>query len=321
MNNNINLVVKKTNELTNSQKLELCYLFNDVFFKNFLLDDFNTKFVKNIKNYSYHSLLLNDASKIVGCYSAIPYEYNFFGKNLLFGLSVDTMIQEEYRGNPFTLKKLANAVYEEMKKDGVSFVFGFPNDNVYLVRKKILKWKDIGELDYYILPINLGAIKKKLNFLNFISNIYAKSINNFVREKLDINTQSKSIEKVNNKNYLPNRYDNSYNIVDIDSGFYVYKIYIEDDVRTAFIIDVYPLTKKTLELSTKKIYIAEKGNIDVILYVGKLDFKVKNLIKVPSKYEPKTVHMSGKILDDSVVDNRVFDIKNWNVNLSNYDVR
>ena len=59
----------------------------------------------------------------------------------------------------------------------------------------------------------------------------------------------------------------------------------------------------------------------MILYVGKLDFKVKNLIKVPSKYEPKTVHMSGKILDDSVVDNRVFDIKNWNVNLSNYDVR
>ena len=209
MNNNINLVVKKTNELTNSQKLELCYLFNDVFFKNFLLDDFNTKFVKNIKNYSYHSLLLNDASKIVGCYSAIPYEYNFFGKNLLFGLSVDTMIQEEYRGNPFTLKKLANAVYEEMKKDGVSFVFGFPNDNVYLVRKKILKWKDMGELKYYILPINIGAIKSKLKGLNLLSKIYANSINKLVNSDFSTEKVTYEIEKSNiNLFYHPKTSDN-----------------------------------------------------------------------------------------------------------------
>ena len=174
------MIVKKTNELTSQQQEEISNLFKTVFTKEMSLKQFKNKFLKNIKGYSYHSLFLNDEEQIVGCYSCIPYEYNYFGKKLLFALSVDTMIHEEYRGSPFTLKKLANAVYDEMKNDGVSFVFGFPNDNVYLVRKKILKWKDIGELKYYILPMNIGNIKSKLKFFNFASKLYINVVNKLV---------------------------------------------------------------------------------------------------------------------------------------------
>jgi hypothetical protein len=100
----------------------------------------------------------------------------------------------------------------------------------------------------------------------------------------------------------------------------VYKIYNEDNIVTAFIIDVYPLNKNNIEYCAKNIYQNEK-EIDIIVYVGNLDFKAINLIKVPKKYEPKSVHMSGKILIPDAIDKRVFDLKHWNVNLSNYDVR
>jgi len=318
----MNLTTKQTDKLAKSEIMQICNLFEDVFKKKISSKDFINKFSNNIKNYSYHSFLLNDNDEIVGCYSVIPYEYNYFGKKVLFGLSVDTMIKEEYRGSPFTLKKLANEVYLEMKKDGVSFVFGFPNDNVYLVRKKILKWKDIGKLKYYILPINIGVIKNKFQYFNLLSRVYARVVNKLVISELNImNQNNKPIEKISDENHIQNRYNDSYNIEIRDTGFFVYKIYVEDDVRTAFIIDVYPLTKAAIEFSTKSIYEKEQDNIDVILYIGQLDFNLKNLIEVPSKYEPKIVHMSGKILDETKVDDKVYNINNWNVNLSNYDVR
>ena len=311
-------MIKKTFNLSETEQVEICNLFENVFNKQMSIEEFKNKFELNIMGYSYHSLLFNEENEIVGCYSCIPYMYNYYGKKLLFGLSVDTMIQEKYRGSPFTLKKLANTVYDEMKKDGISFVFGFPNDNVYLVRKKILKWKDMGELKYYILPINIGAIKSKLKGLNFLSKIYANSINKLVNSDFSTEKVTYEIEKSNINLF---RYDDTYTLIEFRNGYMSYKLYNEDGVQTAYLIDVYPLSKKNIETAVKRIYEKEVGCIDLIIYVGNLDFKPKNLIEVPKKYEPKTVHMSGIILDNTKVDIRVFDINNWNVNLSNYDVR
>lgn len=311
---------KRSNELSAVEKQQICDLFERVFEKPMTHDSFEQKFEKNQNGFSYHGLMIEE-DKIVGCYSVIPYKYCFFNQEYIFGLSVDTMIAEAYRGNPFNLKKMANLVYDGLKADGIPFVFGFPNDNVYLVRKKILKWQDIGLLDFYILPINIGAIKSKLKFLNILSRIFAKLINMFTGSKT-ANDSNYNIEKVNNKAFIDGRYDDSYsvNMIDRDS-YFVYKIYDEEGVKTAYIIDAYPLCQSNLENSVKELYNKEKNNIDLIMYVGHLDFNVKNLFKVPKKYQPKNVYMSGKILDDTLVDERIFGIKNWNVNLSNYDVR
>ena len=45
------------------------------------------------------------------------------------------------------------------------------------------------------------------------------------------------------------------------------------------------------------------------------------MVKVPTKYKPKTFYFVGNILDNSVLDADVlFNIQNWEVNLSNYDL-
>lgn len=316
----LRLDYKKSNELFINEKIQICALFKEVFEKPMTYESFEQKFEKNQSGFSYHGLMIEE-DKIVGCYSVIPYKYRFFNQEYIFGLSVDTMIAEEYRGNPFNLKKMANLVYDGLKADGIPFVFGFPNDNVYLVRKKILKWQDIGKLDFYILPINIGAIKSKLAFLNIFSRIFAGAVNVFVGSKsLDI--KAFGIEKINDQSFLTARYDASYSVETLgDDSYFAYKIYDEEGIRTAYLIDVYPLCKSSLENAVKELYKKEKNNIDLIIYVGHLNFKVKNMFKVPEKYQPKNVHMSGKILDDTIIDERIFDINNWNVNLSNYDVR
>jgi len=312
------MLLKKTTELTKKDVNEICELFQTVFLKTMSPTDFFIKFTKNVKGYSYHSILLNNENEIVGCYSSIPYEYNYFGNKLLFGLSVDTMIKEEYRGSLFTFKKMAQNVYEKMNKDGVSFVFGFPNDNVYQVRKKMLKWIDIGTLNYYILPLNIGSIKVKLKYFNFLSNFYASLVNSLVSEKILPYQSPVQIYKMGKKY---NSDDGSEKIIKFNKGYAVYKIYNEMSVRTAYLIDVYPLEKYYLESFVKLLYKKEIDNIDIIIYVGKVPFKIRNLVKVPKILEPKTVHMSGLILNSKIVDERVFDLSFWEVNLSNYDVR
>jgi hypothetical protein len=312
----------KTKNLSEDQQQQIRNLFMDVFNKSMSFDDFQDKFYNNIKGYSYHSVLINEQDMIVGCYSCIPYEYNYFGNKLLFGLSVDTMIQEKYRGNPFTLKKLANKVYSEMVVDGVSFVFGFPNESVYFVRKKILKWEDIGSLKYYFMPLNMRPISTSLKSLNIFIKLYSKLINRLVKnEWCDNELMKKNITKVNDDKFIRFRYNKTYTVIKYKNGYFAYKVYNEGDVKTAFLLDVYPMVKCNLEYAVKVIYNEERNNVDMILYIGHLDFGVMNLIEVPKKYEPKSVRVSGKILDVKNVDSRIFDIIKWDVNLSNYDVR
>ncbi len=317
----MNFIIKKTNELSQNEKQQICDLFLDVFKKKKSLEDFNKQFLNTTKGYSYHALMVND-DLIVGCYSCIPIEYRYFSNNYFFGLSVDTMITEEYRGNPFNLKKMANLVYESMLKDEIPFVFGFPNDNVYLVRKKILKWEDIGQLDYYILPIKIGNIKPNLKIFDFITILLSKIIKLFTKKSFIFDNKTNNIEKLDTKQFLNYRYsffNANYKIIEQDKLYFTYKIDVYESINTAYLIDISVMNKTNFNSAINHILENEK-NIDIILYVGKLDFKPFSLFKVPKKYIPKTVYMSGKILDRSKIKEDIFDINNWNVNLSNFDV-
>ena len=51
----MNFIVKRTNELTQIEKQQICDLFLDVFKKEKSLKDFEKQFLNTTKGYSYHS--------------------------------------------------------------------------------------------------------------------------------------------------------------------------------------------------------------------------------------------------------------------------
>lgn len=309
--------VFSTNEMTKLQKEGVCTLFKDVFEMDKTYREFIHQFEYNELGYSYFGLVF-DAEKIVGSYAVIPQKYNYLEKDVIFGQAVDTMIDENYRGNPFLLKKLAEKVYKRLVEDNINFVFGFPNDNIYLVRKKILKWHDIYNLDIYLLPIHIGAIKNVLQPLNVFSKLLSKTLNALVSKRIDL-SETYHIYKQNTSEYLDYRFSNSYQKINVSNEAYAfYTIQEFDGIRTAFVVEVYPLTKNNLEYVVKNISANEK-HIDLVAYFGYLDFKPINLFKIPSKYKPKDTFMSGKILNKNKIGDDVFDVKNWRVNLSNFD--
>ena len=177
-NNKLSFVFKKTNELNDQQIGQINNLFN-LTFKQQLTEprdkeQFKFKYSKNFMNYSFHSLMINENQEIVGCYNVIPYEFIFYSKRKIFGQSVDTTIHDDYKGNIYNLKKLANLVYENLQKAGVSFVYGLANEKFYLVKKKILGWGDIGMLNYYVLPVNIKKFSKIFYFFNNFFFIFIK---------------------------------------------------------------------------------------------------------------------------------------------------
>ena len=101
-----------------------------------------------------------------------------------------------------------------------------------------------------------------------------------------------------------------------------YKIYEEiQRAQTLHIIDVLPLTPDSFEEAIKQVYKATAACVDLIIYVGKLPFKPRRLIRLPKSMEPQKIKMTGRILKPEIVDRSVFAIENWNVNVSNFDVR
>jgi len=88
-----------------------------------------------------------------------------------------------------------------------------------------------------------------------------------------------------------------------------------------YIIDVVPLTTASLARAVKKICRTAVSSLDIIIYVGKLPSRPAGLWKVPDSKKPQRIRMTGKILIPDAIDGSVFNINNWSVNISDFDVR
>ena len=318
---NKNCIFKITNELSTTEREQFLELFSRVFGKEISSREFDRKYMHTPLSYSYHGLMFSE-EQLVGTYNIIPYCYDCFGARMLFGLSTDMMVAEEHRSGPFNIVKMVHLVYEALKRDNVGFVFGFPNKNAYQFTRHVLKWSDIGELDFYGLPINIAALRPELSWANSITRFCAGSFARLLRVQRQVRTNF-NIQKVNGGDFEEHRYDDQYEVIDLrGGGKCLYRIYTEDGgIRTLYIIDVVPLSSKGFFEAMREVHAIADKYADLILYVGKLPFHPAGLIRIPRSKQPRRVMMCGKVLDSQSVDERVLHIKNWNVNISNFDVR
>jgi hypothetical protein len=281
---------------------------------------FERKYFYTPKGYSYHALMLHE-STIVGASSAVPGRYKFFDKEHIFSLSVDTMIDPRYRGGGHLIKMI-KLVHQGLIDDNISFIFGFPNEQFYAVQKRLLKYEDIGELDYYVLPLNIGSVVRKLKPLNFMSRSLCKLITQLCRTPKN-SEAGHGIAKIIDKQFERHRYDTSYSRIALgNSAECIYKIYEEEGgIRALYIIDVVPPTAGSIARAVKDICRTALKDIDIIIYVSKLPSKHPGLWKTPDSKKPQRIRMTGKILIPDVIDSSVFEMNNWSVNISDFDVR
>lgn len=230
------------------------------------------------------------------------------------------MIKKEYRSlKHFVMMSLK--LNEISISENLSFLFAYPNDNSYPIFKKMLEYKDIARQHFYVLPTKIANLKKLPKFLNIFNGFFCSIISSNLLLTFSKNyINKKDIKKVNDTIFNNQRYNDKHTHKKNEEFEYFYKIENFEGNDVAYLIDVQPLTKKNIEIATKEIYVNHKNDIDIIIYIGYLNFRPLNLIKVPLKYEPKNINFIAVILDNNTIDDRLFHIENWESNLSNFDV-
>ncbi len=315
--------VKRTTSLSAQEKEDLRTLFQEVFGKP--KDNFERQFTNNASGYSYHGLMHDLQGQLVGAYSCIPCRYKISTSTtpVIFGLSVDTMVRKSARGNLANLKTLAEKVYKELAADGIPLVFGLPNANIYSFRKRFLKWKDFGELDYHVLPLRPDRIKPWLLPLRpfFLAGSAALNrIASTAKESPAIETENR-IRKINDDAFFSYRYGDLHVRENLGHGRFAFHTPSNfGGARVSLIIDVEPLTKSSIESAVACIYNKVKHDVDAIVYIGKLPEQPINLFRLPTGLGPKPVRMAGRILLPGKIDESVFQLDSWRVNLSDFDI-
>jgi len=312
---------KRSDQFAPEEVEQFSNLFQRVFDKTLDSAQFERKYRQTPLGYSYHGVM-EVQGRIVGAYNLVPYEYRCFGTHRLFALSVDAMVDTEYRSGPFNLLKMARPVYQAAQRDGVVFAFGFPNDQAYAFTRRILTWKEVGPLEFYALPINISAFRPALRWANPVSRLCAAGMAHVPRPFADKRADF-HVEKVCDKNFRQHRYDARYGVIHLNrGGDCTYRIYEEDDgVRVLYIIDVTPLSAHCFAEAVARLHGIAASCADLMLYVGRLPFSPKGLVRVPPALRPRQIRMCGRVLDPKGVDERILDMQHWNVNISNFDVR
>lgn len=316
----ITFEVKKTSELTIEEKSQILSIFNEIFEKERTVKEFDNQYFNNVEGDGIHALMKADGV-VVGHDAGTPCYYIINGKRVPAMCNVDTMIHPKFRGleNYYDLMKTAFDKYREL---GYEIVYGFPNDNAFPLITGIKIMKFIGNLDTYCLPFRVGGVKKKLGFLNWSSIFFCRcwlGISSlFASKKLSHFLIEKEAESFNATRYK--RMDGNYSIIHLPDLDFVYKVEDYEGIRAAFLIDVTQKSAKNFCKAAKYIWKQENKNCDIVLYVGVLPFGCTGFIKIPRKYEPKKFNFTA-VLNSKIIDKKEFyNISNWDMNLSNYDL-
>ena len=304
-----------------------CTSFNNVFKKDLKVSDFKQKYTTVADGHSYHAILYNDDLDIVGSCTVVPFIYKKCTELIKIGQAVDVFILEAYRTDPLMLRRM----YVKLKKclimNNIVAVMAVPNATIHSYWKNVVKWKDVGNLRYWVLPIRLGNILKKPKILNlfsfFLVNIWVL-FNKFLSLIINKKEKKSLYELRVDDTFINNRYTkNHQKVIFRDITFY-YRIYNEEGIQTAYLIDAIEGNRTSFKALIKASnYIIKNTNADLILYVGSLKLFQTLFLKVPKKFEPKELPLTCDILDKINMNtySDMLEIKNWNFGLMNYDVR
>lgn len=300
--------------------------FNEVFERGYSKDYFVHKYFSSCEECSYHSLLLNELGEVVGSCSVVPYYYTHLSNKFKSGLAVDVFIKESYRTDPLMLRRMYKRLTKLLIENSIVSVMAVPNATAYPYWKNVVKWKDVGTLKYWAIPIRMGNLIHKYRFLNFVSQVYCSLVLGISAIlSLFLGKQRKfNYAIIESEEFLKERFGNDYCFIQEDNIQNYFRIVDENGIKTAYLI----YSRERGILSFKSLckgatYIAKHYNVDLILYIGPLGFSQTLFFKLPRKFEPKLLPLTCDLLsqESSTVYSDILDIDNWDFGLLNYDVR
>lgn len=125
---------------TPNNATDFCRLYRSVYGKSIDVDQVIRKFSGPKPMGSLFGYLAFDGRKPIAFYGAIPTEMTFGNAVEMAAQSADTMTHPDYRGKGLFVE-LAKLTYKQLENAGITFVWGFPNQNSESGFLKNLNWQ------------------------------------------------------------------------------------------------------------------------------------------------------------------------------------
>ena len=322
------IVVYKTSEIPDDLWYIIAAGFNECFPEHQKTKEvFVERYKTNPMGYCYHALYYED-SVLAGFNSITPMVYSVDGKDVVLGQSGDTFILPQYRKDMLLFKRIYLKLREECSKDGVVAFLGVPNPNSYLYSTKVLGCKEILQLNYWILPLKMGNILKKYRWINYLSPIYTyldMIINYPIVNVFNQKESSTRIHVKTDDSFFSQRFKSSH-YINIKEGKlrFTYTITYDEGICCAYIMYFGEDDVRTSRALYKCIsYIVSHEKVDMLMYCGLLNLKQSIMMKVPKRFEPRTLHFTVDVLNKNNEENYpvLLDGSQWEYSLLNLDVR
>lgn len=322
------LKILRTSEISNAEWEAIAEGFNESFDSNVSGVGLRQSFcVRNRTGNGYHAIALSDEGELMGYNVFSPVFYN---SNLKTVVSGSTFVRPKFRTHEMLFMNMVQALRKAVIKDGYEVEIGVPNHNSEKFALKILKFKPVAELNYYILPFNLSNSLHKPR-LHFVDGIVRLLSNLHIYIQIGLSTLFNIKE-----NEVKYHLDLDDNYWDYRFGGGKYRMYREGNyraywlpfnesgIKAVYLMDFREGKKRTYRSMVKALKtISKSEDVDMILFVGFLHLKQFALLKCPKRLVPKRLPLTYYVLNKK--DNEKFadmkDVKNWDFSLMNFDVR
>ena len=117
--------------------------------------NFNNAYPENIV------IIGKQAEQIVAHYAISVRKFLYLGEEIRVGLATQTMIHPKFR-NLDNLIQLSETVQTLSKQKKLSFLVGFPNNNLFKINTKLLGWKQIKDIYQYERKLEDSIVDSKI---------------------------------------------------------------------------------------------------------------------------------------------------------------
>lgn len=142
-------------------EVEINRLFNQVFGTNRTLEEWQWKFRRNPAGV-IHVEVAEEGGRLIGHYASMPAFFTYQGATIPVSIPCDNFVHPDYRGGLRGVQKAMHDYHTVFSDWFPKFGFGCPNPAHYVIGKRILKYKDVGEIPvlYRRLGLRLGLRSK-----------------------------------------------------------------------------------------------------------------------------------------------------------------
>jgi hypothetical protein len=212
---------------------------------------------------------------------------------------------------------------------GHKAILGAPNKNAFKYLTRILGFKFLYNLPYYVLPVDLKKIMPR-RFGSLLNIAYYPLLRIYLVIHQFIGWISSSVEKKSafNISYSETdflkRFNDTYTTIKKSNTTFTYKLFQEEDICTAYLFDFRQKgIRNSRALSNALNHIIANEKVDLITFIGKLSMRQLVLLPVPLRRIPKPLPLTIDILvpDSDELYQELAQPENWNFGLLNFDVR